>query len=118
MGTNIQILSVGGRRPPDPPFHGGRREAAAVEPDQGPVCLEDAAVRFTDEEWALLDPDQRALHMDVREENRGIVASLDGIPKIFNLVTFPPHMHIVKNWKSRTRVTMRKSPERRSQIKI
>ncbi|XP_077784079.1 zinc finger protein 397-like isoform X1 [Podarcis muralis] len=64
-------------KPPDPPFHGGRSEAAAVEPDQGPVCFEDVTIRFTDEEWAFLDPDQRALRKDVMEETRGIVASLD-----------------------------------------
>ncbi|XP_060127125.1 zinc finger protein 213-like [Zootoca vivipara] len=67
-------------RPPPPSFHGGEGEAAAVEPDQAPVCFEDVAVRFSDEERVLLDPDQRALHKEVMEEYRGILDSLSKAP--------------------------------------
>ncbi|CAI5791681.1 finger 420-like [Podarcis lilfordi] len=65
-------------RPPPPSLHPGGGEAAAEEPDQGLVCFEDVTVCFTEEEWVLLDPDQRALHKEVTEENRGILASLSG----------------------------------------
>ncbi|CAI5789362.1 finger 883-like [Podarcis lilfordi] len=65
-------------RPPHPSFRGGGAEAATVEPDQGPVCFEDIAVHFADEEWALLDPEQRALHKEVMEDNCGILVSLRG----------------------------------------
>ncbi|XP_062829425.1 zinc finger protein ZFP2 [Anolis carolinensis] len=47
-----------------------------VELNQGPIAFEDVAVHFSPEEWVLLNPDQKVLHIQIMEEICGIVDSL------------------------------------------
>ncbi|XP_042311532.1 zinc finger protein with KRAB and SCAN domains 5-like isoform X2 [Sceloporus undulatus] len=54
------------------PFHS--RRPASVTLDQ--VSFEEVAVYFSEEEWCFMDPNQRALHTEVMEENLEMVASL------------------------------------------
>ncbi|XP_067321314.1 zinc finger protein 436-like isoform X3 [Anolis sagrei] len=58
-----------------------------VEVNQGPIAFEEVAVPFAPEEWVNLNPDQKALHMQIMEEIHGMVDSLADNWKKSNVCT-------------------------------
>ncbi|XP_062998583.1 zinc finger protein 558-like isoform X2 [Elgaria multicarinata webbii] len=94
----------------------GEGKTASVQPHQDLVTFDEIAVHFTEEEWALLDPGQKALHKQVMEENCGTLTSLEDRWEMEN--KREPHGVSLKRDRGKRREQQRRktegNPKRRS----
>ncbi|XP_042306821.1 zinc finger protein 426-like isoform X2 [Sceloporus undulatus] len=89
QNCSADAISLGDRRLPGPrctasALHSDTLQIAYESLDQ--VTFEEVEIRFSKEEWSLLDPDQRALHREVMEKNMELVASLGKTPSFSWLI--------------------------------
>ncbi|KAM3844300.1 zinc finger protein 215-like isoform 7-T17 [Vipera latastei] len=71
-----QDTSDGKNRTNLTPFYGGAERVLGAPTQESLVSFKEVAVYFSEEEWSLLDADQKALHREVMLENHRNVASL------------------------------------------
>ncbi|KAM3844299.1 zinc finger protein 215-like isoform 6-T14 [Vipera latastei] len=75
-----QDTSDGKNRTNLTPFYGGAERVLGAPTQESLVSFKEVAVYFSEEEWSLLDADQKALHREVMLENHRNVASLAKSP--------------------------------------
>ncbi|KAM3844315.1 zinc finger protein 202-like isoform 4-T5 [Vipera latastei] len=71
-----QDISDGMNRTNLTPLYGAAERVVETPTQEGLMSFKEVAVYFSDEEWSLLDADQKALHWEVMLENHQNVASL------------------------------------------